>query len=86
MMGWYGGGFPGGGMMILGWITMLLVVVGLVVLVAWAARKMSGGEPRPNREAGEWAGGDVALATLRRRYAAGEISREEFERMRADLE
>lgn len=39
---------------------------------------------RPRRRV-DWEGQDEALEIARRRYAAGEISREEFERIRHDL-
>jgi len=67
-----------GGMMGLGWIVMLLfwgvVAVGVVLAVRWFLGQ--------NRRAGS----EIPLEILKRRYAAGEISREEYERMRRELE
>ena len=74
MMGWYGGW----GMM--GWfggIGMLLVLAGLVALVALLVRTPRSTEQNPPP--------DTAIEVLRRRYAAGEISRQEFEQMRQTL-
>lgn len=52
-----------------------LLLVLLVLLVLWLLRKIREGE----------GGGPDALEILRRRYAGGEISREEFDRMRREL-
>src|SRR5207245_4410367 len=60
----------GGGMMLL----FTLVPVALVALLVWAVRSQRSSPAR----------GD-ALAILQRRYAAGEIQREEYERIRTDL-
>lgn len=66
------------------WIMMmgfwLLIVGGIVGLVLWLA-----GQGRPTAVGGNL-GGQRPLDTLRERYARGEISREEFERMRHDLQ
>ncbi|MEJ2735401.1 MAG: SHOCT domain-containing protein [Anaerolineae bacterium] len=73
-----------------GWLTVLIVLIlfllligGAVAAVIWFARQGSGG-----RSMGQGQGpraGDDALEILRRRYARGEIDREEFQRMREDL-
>lgn len=54
----------------------LAVILGIVAFVRWAAGLPWG--------RGEQAGDALELA--RRRYARGEISREEFERLRDDLQ
>ena len=96
-----GGGMMGQGMMwdhdpqgtlgINGWVWGLLmaigllsvfafwgaIIVGIVLLVRWLAG---------TNDAPDDAEEDTALETLRRRYAAGEISHEEYERMRKALE
>ncbi|MCC6178473.1 MAG: SHOCT domain-containing protein [Chloroflexi bacterium] len=69
---------PGWGLwMVLGWLSMVAfwgaVILGLVLLV----RSLTGKSTRTE---------DSALDILRRRYAVGEITREQFESMRADLE
>ena len=47
-------------------------------LVVWAVLRLNG--------AGSSQAGDSALETAKRRYAAGEISRDEFEQIRRDLD
>jgi putative membrane protein len=99
MMGGYGGapGAPGaaaagtsgwmwGGAMALGWLAMLAfwgaLAVGVVVLVRWLAG--SGGGATTGQSPA--AGSESALDILRRRLAAGEITEEEFERLRRVVE
>ena len=79
------GGFGGFGWvgMILGLIIMLGVVTGLILLIVWAVRRVSGN----NAQAGtqnltpQTTGRDIAQA----RYARGEISREEYQQILSDL-
>lgn len=62
-----------------GWLaapSALLVAVGVGLLLAWAARRPSDGPT---------AGGDTPLGILQRRYARGEIGRDDYERVRGDL-
>jgi putative membrane protein len=69
-------------MMMGGWILMVLLVVGAVVVLVW-------GTSASGRAF--WAGGDQnakersALRILEDRFASGEIDHEEFERRRAIL-
>ena len=79
MMGW--GGCGGYGMGIAGSLFILvfwgLIIVGLVLVVRWLW---------DHGRSGTGAGvGDTPLDILRRRYARGEISKEEFDRMKQDL-
>jgi len=74
-----------GGGWFIGLLVLLLFVLligGAVVAVVWFARQGSPGGTRtfagPPRE-------EEALEILRRRYARGEITREEFERMREEV-
>jgi len=86
MMGGYGGMM--GGMMggwnynPLGWIlalvAWLLIVGGIVWLVVWLVRNMSG-TTQPTRT-------DAAIEILKARYARGEITKEQFNEMKKDLE
>ncbi len=77
MMGW--GGYAGFGMGFLGWIFMLvfwgLIVVGLVLVVrcVWD-------HGRPGTRTAE-----APLDILKRRCAQGEISKEEYDRIKQDL-
>ncbi|MCL7452413.1 MAG: SHOCT domain-containing protein [Anaerolineae bacterium] len=73
-----------------GWLVGLIVLVLFLVLVGggiaavvWFVGQGSRGPSQ--RPPYEEAGKDEALETLRRRYAAGEIDREEYERMREEL-
>ena len=79
MMGWgyggYGMGFLGGIFMLLFWG---LIIVGLVLVVRWLWDRA-----QPGAGAGA---GDAPLDILKRRYARGEIGKEEFERIKKDLE
>ena len=82
--GWMGtdGGWRGGMMWGVGGVTMLaflaLVVVGLVVLLRVLDRDKNGpASGGPSRE--------TPLEILDRRYASGELTKEQFEQMRQDL-
>jgi putative membrane protein len=71
-----GWGYMGGwGFMMFFW----LVILGLIFYVIYARGRNRDGGPgaRP---------GGKALEILKERYARGEISREEFERMKKDIE
>ncbi len=71
----YGGGW---GWMAAGWITMLafwvLVIVGIVAVVRWMNARGGAGQPP-----------EAPLEILRRRYAAGELTKEQFESMKRDV-
>ena len=89
MMGGYGprdgapgpGGWSGGLTMGLGWLVMLAfwgaLIVGVVLLVRWLTGTTTAARG-PTRES--------PLDILKRRYAAGEITQEEYARMRQELE
>jgi putative membrane protein len=73
-------GVWGGGMgiwMLLGTAFWILLIVGIVLLVVWAIQKSKG--------AGTGRTEDSALEILKKRYARGEISKEEFEEKKRDL-
>lgn len=81
MMGpWMMGGW--GGTVSPWWVALsfifsLLVLAGIGLLVVWAVRQVgAGGGGRSAR----------ALEVLQERYARGEITREQYEQMRRDLE
>ncbi|MEF8800700.1 MAG: SHOCT domain-containing protein [Halolamina sp.] len=71
------GGMGGFGWWPLLWTLLILVVVGLLVVAALDRGGASGTAQTDS---------DDALATLRTRYARGELSDEEFEERRARLE
>ncbi len=79
MMGGYGGygmGWSGIIVMITFWV---LLIVGLVFLIRYLAT--SSKNENPDTE-----GKDTALEILKKRYASGEIDKDEFEERRRDLQ
>lgn len=73
MMDGWGGGL-GLGMMILFW---LLVLVLMVTLIWFLIRKGKDSALKPENE--------TALETLKKRYARGDISEEEFRKIRKEI-
>lgn len=78
--GWHDGW--GWGHMFFGSFAMLLFWGGLIVLLVLAVRLMGGGSTRSGDGAGS---GNRALDILEKRYARGEIDREEFEERKDQL-
>lgn len=83
MMMWpYIMGGISGGWGIVGMILMLIfwaaVIVGVIFLVIWMVRAL-------NYRRQDFSGSSRAIEILRERYARGEITGEEFERMKKDL-
>lgn len=76
-MMWYWGSGGGWAMWIAGALMMLLFWGGMAALVVFLVRSFSG--PRGSS-------GDTALEVLRRRLAAGEITTDEYERIRKTLQ
>lgn len=68
-------GYNDGGSWLLMATMMVLFWGGIIVLAIWAIRAFSGSKPT----------GDVAMETLRRRLASGELSQEEFEKTKKVL-
>lgn len=54
----------------------ILLLVGVVLLVVWAVQRMGGGGLSSE---------ESALDILKRRYARGEISKEEYEEKKRDI-
>lgn len=74
-----GNGIMGQGMgiwMLLGLIFWIFLIVGIVFLLIWVVRKASGRGTEKE---------ESALDILKKRYAKGEISKEEYEEKRRDL-
>jgi uncharacterized membrane protein len=89
MMGGFGSGFGGfGGLGLIGMILNLAITVGLIVgvvlLIAWLWRRVNPGTATPVSVQST-----AALASpkeiLQIRYARGEITRDQFQQMLADL-
>ena len=74
MMG--SGGYGGFGIPGFGLVFLTLLALGIVLLVGYARDRSESDAPSADR----------ALDTLRERYARGELSTEEFEARRAELE
>ncbi len=79
MMWWYGNGW-----MWFGMVLMVVFWIAVIFLIVWAIRQFSG---RPSAASGTPPGAprSNALDIARERYARGEISKEEYERIRRDL-
>jgi putative membrane protein len=82
MMPWGWGMGAGWGFGVFGMVFMLvfwvLIIVGIVLVVRWLVE-----QGRPASVSGP--GGESALDILKKRYARGEIGKEEFERMKQEL-
>lgn len=70
MQGWMWGGW------LLGLVFTVLVLVVLVLLILWLLRQLRG----------DGGHGPDAHEILRRRYVRGDLSREEVERLRREIE
>lgn len=84
MMGMMGGGMMSGGTMgnniitpwwILGWLLVIAAIAAIGLAIVWTMR-------RPNRADQP---GDTPLTILKRRYAAGEIDADQFEKMKVQV-
>jgi len=71
-MMWGNQGFMGGFM----WIFWIAIIVGIILLVKWIVQQ--------NRPGGQQQGED-SVDILKKRYARGEIDKEEFEQKKKDL-
>lgn len=80
--GGYMGGFMGSSMIMFPIVIIVIVIIGLVVYrgVGWGG--CCGGHPGHYGSDEEK---ETALEILRRRYAKGEITKEQFEQMKKDL-
>lgn len=79
MMPWDGWGWHWG-MMLLMWLFWIALIAGIVLVITWAAQRAGRRTP-----AGAMPESEDPQTILKRRYARGEISHEEYERMRREL-
>ena len=63
--------------MLFNMVFWILVIISIVLLVVWAARKTSGNGHKKVE--------DTALDILKKRYARGEINKEEYEEKKRDI-
>jgi putative membrane protein len=75
MMGWAAGTWFGPVFMLLFWVLIILLIV---LLIRRIFSSGASGSPAPGRE-------ESALDILKKRYARGEIDKEEFETKKKDL-
>lgn len=73
MYGPYGGGI----WMFLNFLLWILIIIGVILLIVWLVRQ-PGRYPRGREE-------ETAVEILKKRYARGEISKEDYDRMRKDI-
>jgi putative membrane protein len=73
----FGWGFMGFGLLF--WIAVVVLIVVLVVQLANRASNSGSGAQYPQKQ-------ETALDILKKRYAKGEISKEEFEEKKKDIE
>ena len=66
-----------GGWGFLGFFFWIILIAGIVLLVIWLTRKL----PEKQRSSTD----ESALEILKKRYARGEISRDDFEKMKKDI-
>ena len=84
MWGWPNmmGGFFGGGMgwtgIILSFTFFILIIIGIILLIVWLVKRVthSGTEVRKDTN---------ALDILKKRYAKGEITKDQYESIKKDL-
>ena len=90
--GWDGYGMMSGygSLGLVGWIINLVltvgILIGLVVLVIWAVRRITKNQGGPLLSSGQGGSGlTTAREILQSRYAQGEITREEYQQMLEDI-
>lgn len=79
----WGGWWSGGWMMVLGGIYSLLVLVAVILAIVWLVQ--AAGRPRPAPPAAPHPPAEDAVAVARLRYARGELTRDQYLQLMADL-
>ena len=69
---------PYGGMWFFHFLFWVLILIGIVPLIVWIVRQQGGGATGRRED-------ETALDILKKRYARGEISSEEFEKMKKHI-
>jgi len=73
----------------IGWIVNIalsaVILIGLVLLVIWAVRRITNSQKGSMYVADQSGGLNTAQDILQARYARGEITREEYQRMLDDV-
>jgi putative membrane protein len=80
MMFWWGSGFPTGPLGVLMIILMIVFWGGLIALIVWAVSRFT---REHKTEASDKRG---ALDIAKGRYARGEITKQQFEQIKRDLQ
>lgn len=71
--GMMGGGYWG----LFGWLFMILFWAAIILLIIWLYRQIRGPAPA--------AAGETALDILKKRYASGEITKDQYDEMKKEL-
>lgn len=77
MGGFFGGGFGIAGMVI-GYIFTALIIAGIIILIIWIVKRAGSSGIERTSNSG-------AVEILKQRYARGEITNEELNRIREDI-
>lgn len=85
MMNGYGFGAFGWIGMILNFVITIGLVVGIVLLVVWLVRRVSANDQKSSSSFGQSSSQPTPREILQIRYARGEISRDEYQQMLADI-
>jgi putative membrane protein len=75
-----GYGMMGGGWSIFGWLFMILFWAAIILAIIWLYKQIRGPTVEPT------ATGESPVDILKKRYASGEITKEQFEKMKKELE
>jgi putative membrane protein len=75
----------GGGGMVLWWVLSIVVVIAVVVAIVFLVRALGGSQDAPRGQGTVTSGGESPRDVAKRRYASGEIDREQYEQLMKDL-